>query len=140
VSPKKRTASFLLAATQDLERLKADDPDLPGLALRKVRDLEAGVVDGEPLQEMAVTEDLGDCRKLYFGKGNPPSHRIVYRQLDEGSFEVLEIVAIEAREEMYAYLLAAVRLGRLPEESGRRFTRIHQGIIERRSSRRRGRS
>ena len=137
MSGRQRTASFLVAAAQDLEHLREDDPDLPGLALGKVRELEAGAIEGEPLQEMAVTGDLADCRKLYFGKGNPPSHRIVYRHLDGGAIEVLEIVAVEAREEMYAYLLAAVRLGRLPEESRPRFNRLRQAAIGRRSSRRR---
>ncbi|HUZ44913.1 MAG TPA: hypothetical protein VMU63_10960 [Acidimicrobiales bacterium] len=133
---KPRAATFLPAAVQDLERLRGDDPALPGMALRKVRDLEVGEIEGQPLQEMAVTGDLADCRKVYFGQGNPPSHRIVYRQLDDGAIDVLEIVAVEAREEMYAYLLAAVRLGRLPEESRPRFKRLHQAAIERRSSRR----
>lgn len=31
------------------------------LALRKVRELEAGTVEGVPLEEMAVTGDLSDC-------------------------------------------------------------------------------
>lgn len=87
---------------------------------------------------MASTGDLGDCRKLYFGLGQPPSHRIVYRELGPaGDIEILEIVAIEARDELYAYLLASVRLNRLPAESKPRFNRLHQEIVQRRVARRR---
>jgi len=136
----RRKAVFLRAAEQDLVRLGQDDPDLPRLALGKIRDLESGAVEGERLHEMAATGDLSECRKLYFGKGSPPTHRIVYRDLQDGGVEVLEIIAIEARQDLYAYLLAAVRLGRLPPESDRRYTRVHQEVIKRRSARRTRRS
>lgn len=88
---------------------------------------------------MATTGDLTDCRKLYFGRGNPPSHRIVYREAGtDGALEVLEVVAVEERDALYVYLLTANRLGRLPIESKRRFNRLHQQVILRRSSRRKG--
>jgi hypothetical protein len=133
-----RQARFLAAAKADVGRLAEDDPQLAVLALRKVRELENRVIDGVPFEEMAATGDLRDCRKLYFGPGDPPSHRIVYRDLGEsGRVEVVEVVAVEAREELYAYLLAASRLGRLPVESKRRFNRLHQQVIQRRASRRR---
>lgn len=133
-----RRATFLAAAKADVGRLAEDDPHLATLALRKVRELEGGVVEGVPLQEMAATGDLGDCRKLYFGPGNPPSHRIVYRDLGEsGGVEIVEVVAVEAREELYSYLLASSRLGRLPIESKLRFNRVHQQAIQRRAARRR---
>ena len=137
---RKRQARFIEAARADIGRLAADDPRLASVALRMVRDLEAGVVDGAPLSAMAATGDLRDCRKLYFGHGNPTSHRIVYR-VDEAdrSVEILEVVAVEERSELYVYLLAAQRLGRLPVESKRRFNRLHQQAILRRSSRGRGR-
>ncbi|MEK7422632.1 MAG: hypothetical protein AAB131_02210 [Actinomycetota bacterium] len=83
---------------------------------------------------MGTTGDLTDCRKLYFGLGDPPSHRIVYRDL---AGEIVEIVAVEARAEMYAYLLAAVRLGRLPIEAKPGFNRVHEQVIARRSTKRR---
>lgn len=134
-----RKAAFLAAAKADVGRLAEDDHDLAKLALRTIRRLETGTVEGMPLQDMAATGDLSDCRKLYFGPGDPPSHRIVYRELPGGGdIEILEIVALEAREELYAYLLAASRLGRLPIESKRRFNRLHQAAIKRRAARRRG--
>jgi ParE toxin of type II toxin-antitoxin system, parDE len=125
-------ADFLPAAKADLQRLEEDDPQLPRLALRKVRDLITGAAQGQSLAEMAATGDLSDCRKVYFGPGQPPTHRIVYRENSDGDIEVIEIVAIEARKEMYAYLLAAVRLKRLPAESKSRFDRVHQSVIARR--------
>ena len=127
-----REAKFLDAASDDVGRLAEDDKDLATLALRKVRELEARTVEGVPLEEMAVTGDLGDCRKLYFGPGNPPSHRIVYRELgEEEGIEIVEVVAVEAREQLYAYLLAAKRLGRLPVESEPRFLRQHHEVVQR---------
>lgn len=135
--PRPRQATFLQAASDDIGRLKQDDPQLAVLALRKVKDLEARRVDGAPLENLAVTGDLTDCRKLYFGLGEPPSHRIVYRELDDsGDIEILEVVAVEAREELYAYLLAANRLGRLPQETKGRFSRLHQQVTRRRAQRR----
>lgn len=135
--PRPRQAKFLQAASDDIGRLKDDDPHLAVLALRKVKDLEARTVDGAPLENMALTGDLTDCRKLYFGFGDPPSHRIVYRELeDSGDIEILEVVAVESREELYAYLLAASRLGRLPQETKRRFNRLHQQVVQRRAHRR----
>lgn len=121
-----------------MARLAEDDRRLARSALQAVRDLERGEVDGLPLADMALTGDLTDCRKLYFGLGSPPSHRIVYRELGpSGDIEILEVVAIEARDELYAYLLSAARLGRLPDESKPRFNRLHQQIVQRRAARRR---
>lgn len=64
----------------------------------------------------ASAGDLSDCRKLYFGLGpSLDSHRIVCKRRPNGDVEVLEIVAVETRGQSYAHLLAAQRLGRLPE-------------------------
>jgi hypothetical protein len=136
---RRRRAEFLGAAKADVGRLAEDDKQLATLALRTIRRLEEGKVDGAPLHDMAATGDLRDCRKLYFGMGRPPSHRIVYRELaSSDEIEIVEVVALEARDELYAYLLAASRLGRLPVESKWRFQRVHQEVIERRAARRRG--
>ena len=135
---KPRRALFLDAAKADVGRLAEDDRRLAQLALQTVRALERRDVDGLPLADMALTGDLADCRKLYFGLGSPPSHRIVYREVGpSGDVEIIEVVAVEARDELYAYLLAAARLGRLPDESKPRFNRLHQQIVQRRAGRRR---
>jgi hypothetical protein len=131
--PARRTVSITSAALADLERLGADDPALPRLALAKLRDYEAGRIDAVPLRSMAKTGDLGDCRKIYFGPGNPPSHRIVVHHIDENTLEVVEVVTTEARQDAYAYLLAANRLGRLPRETKPEFDRVHQTVIARRA-------
>jgi hypothetical protein len=82
---------------------------------------------------MAKFGDLSDCRKVYFGYGGPPTHRIVYRELDENTIEIIDVVAIESREDAYVYLLAAERLRRLPEETQQEFTSVHQRIIAKRA-------
>lgn len=133
-SAPRRPVQFLKQARADVERLATDDPQLAVLALHRARDLEVGRLEGEPLDDMAKTGDLSDCRKLYFGLGNPPSHRIVYRVLDE-TIEIIEIVAVEARADMYVYLLAALRLGRLPAETKPQLNRVHQQIIAKRARR-----
>jgi hypothetical protein len=137
--PRDRSALFLAAAKADIGRLAEDDPAIARLALRMIRDLEAGTAEGVALTEMAKTGDLGDCRKLYFGTGKPPSHRIVYRTLDAdpGQIEILEIIVIESRSDLYVYLLAANRLGRLPEETRPQYNRVHQAALARRAARKR---
>jgi hypothetical protein len=136
--PRPRRALFLEAAKADVARLAEDDPRLAQLAIQAVRGLERREVEGRPLADMALTGDLTDCRKLYFGLGSPSSHRIVYRELGpSGDIEIIEGVAVEARDALYAYLLSAARLGRLPDESKPRFNRLHQQIVQRRASRQR---
>jgi hypothetical protein len=135
---RRREATFLATAKADVGRLNEDSPDIARLALLKIRDLEDGAIDGVPLEEMAKSGDLGDCRKLYFGPGNPPSHRIVYRHIegDPAKVVVLEVVAVESRADLYVYLLAASRLGRLPVETKPHFNRLHQKVIAGRAERR----
>lgn len=134
--PKRHTVTLTSAALADLNRLADENPDLPRLALAKLKEYEAGLVDAVPLRAMAKTGDLGDCRKIYFGPGNPPSHRIVVHHLDKSVVEVVEVVAVEARQDAYAYLLAANRLGRLPRETKPEFDRVHQTVIARRAHKR----
>ena len=138
---RRRRVTFLRAATADLDRLAEDDPFLVTLALRKIRDLEAGHVDGAPLHALSKSGDLGDCRTLYFGPGAPPSHRIAYRVEDETTptVEIVEIVAVEARQQLYVYLLAAARLGRLPLKTKPELDRAHQRVVAGREARRRRR-
>lgn len=86
----------------------------------------------------AYMESREDRRKVYFGRtGKDISHRIIYRSDDADAIEVVEVVAVESRDEGYAYLLAANRLGRLPTETRSKRNRVHQAVIARRSERRR---
>lgn len=97
-------------AAADIERLREDDPQLAARAQALVQLLEEGKIQGRPLRHLASYGDLSDCRKLYFGRGgSDATHRMVYRLSTAGAIEVLEVVAIEAREDGYVYLLAAHR-------------------------------
>lgn len=93
-----------------------------------------GEIEGVELQLLPAYGDLTDCRKVYFGLTSEPTHRIVYRLDSSGIVEVIEVVAIEQRDEGYVYLLAAQRLARLPPEAKPRFDRVHQSVIKRRSA------
>ncbi len=114
MSSKRRRLVYLEAAAEDIRRLHRQDPALVLVVLQRLTDLAKGRLDGEPL-ERRVAGDLSDCRKLYVGVlGGQPTHRIVYRLVSGGIVEVLEVIAVGAREALAVYLEAARRLGRLP--------------------------
>jgi hypothetical protein len=94
--------------------------ELKEIALQRISDVANGRLSGARLEDMSHTGHLTDCFKLYFDEtGGPnPAYRVVYRELTEGAVEVVEVAAVEQREELYVYALAALRLGRLPEGSG----------------------
>ena len=133
-----RRVEYLPAAVADLKRLQQDDPVRAAEAGRVLADIAAGRRDGEPLSAMAATGDLSDCRKIYFGHRNQPTHRIVLQQRPDGTLEVLLVVAVEARADAYVYLLSAERLQRLPQPQQPNLDRLRQEHIAQRS-RRRGR-
>ena len=132
-SQPKHRAHYLPAATADLGRLEQDNHRLVVRAQALVELIVDREIEGEELKLLASYGDLTDCRKIYFGVTSDPTHRIVYRLLADGAIEVVEVVAVEQREEGYVYLLAAQRLARLPAETKKRLTRVHQGVIQRRS-------
>jgi hypothetical protein len=110
--PRRRRITYLAAAADDVRRLHRDDPPLALVVLQRLADLAAGRLDGEPL-ERRPSADLADCRKLYVGRtGSRPTHRIVYRQFDNGAVEVIEVVAVGPREGLAVYREASERLGR----------------------------
>ena len=132
-SRKLRTLKIRPEAREDVGRLTKLDRRLAVVAATALRNISNGSTVGVPLEKMAKFGDLSDCRKVYFGYGNPPTHRIVYRELDEETIEIIDVVALESREDAYVYLLAAERLRRLPEETQQEFTSVHQRIIAKRA-------
>jgi hypothetical protein len=132
-SRKLRTLKIRPEAREDVRRLTKLDRRLAVVAATALRNISNGTTVGVPLEKMAKFGDLSDCRKVYFGYGSPPTHRIVYRELDENTIEIIDVVAIESREDAYVYLLAAERLRRLPEETQQEFTSVHQRIIAKRA-------
>ncbi|KGA09923.1 MAG: hypothetical protein GM46_6515 [actinobacterium acAcidi] len=132
-SRKLRTLKIRPEAREDVRRLTKLDRRLAVVAATALRNISNGTTVGVPLEKMAKFGDLSDCRKVYFGYGNPPTHRIVYRELDESTIEIIDVVAIESREDAYVYLLTAERLRRLPEETQQEFTSVHQRIIAKRA-------
>jgi mRNA-degrading endonuclease RelE of RelBE toxin-antitoxin system len=121
-------------ARQDLLRLKATDVALATAAASMLKRLASGSLSGQTLEKMPKFGDLSDCRKVYFGYGNPPSHRIVYRIIDETRIEVFEIISVESRDDAYVYLLAALRLQRLPVETAQEYQSVHQRMIASRAA------
>ena len=132
-SRKLRTLQIRPEAREDVRRLTKLDRRLAVVASSALRNIANGTTVGVPLEKMAKFGDLSDCRKVYFGYGNPPTHRIVYRELDEETIEIIDVVALESREDAYVYLLAAERLRRLPEETQQEFKSVHQRIIAKRA-------
>ena len=128
---------YLPAALGDLRHLQHDDPALALEAGRILADVAAGRRDGEPLSAMAATGDLTDCRKIYFGHRNEPTHRIVLQVRPDGTIEVVLVVAVESRTNAYVYLLSAERLQRLPAVQQPNLDRLRQGRIAGRGRRRR---
>ncbi len=116
--PKRRKLRALPEVVGDIKALPTQK--LKEIALQRISDVVNGRLRGARLEDMSRTGDLTDCFKLYFDEtGGPgPAYRVVYRELAEGAVEVVEVVAVEQREELYVYALAALRLGRLPEGSG----------------------
>jgi hypothetical protein len=132
-SRKLRTLQIRPEAREDVRRLTKLDRRLAVVASSALRNIANGTTVGVPLEKMAKFGDLSVCRKVYFGYGNPPTHRIVYRELDEETIEIIDVVALESREDAYVYLLAAERLRRLPEETQQEFKSVHQRIIAKRA-------
>jgi hypothetical protein len=132
-SRKLRTLQIRPEAREDVRRLTKLDRRLAVVASTALRDIANGTTVGVPLEKMAKFGDLSDCRKVYFGNGSPPTHRIVYREIDEETIEIIDVVVIESREDAYVYLLAAERLRGLPEETQQEFKSVHQRIIAKRA-------
>ena len=102
---------------EDLRAIRRQDEKLALLILRRIADLRAGRISGEALELLPGTGDLSDCRKLYVGlEYGRPTHRIVYREHDDGVVEIIEVIAVGEREAFTVYLAALRRLGRAVQD------------------------
>ncbi len=125
-----RRVEFLDAAVEDLRRISARSPAVVRSAVRILRQLERGEIEPTALHDYAKTGDLEDCGKLIVLVEGEPEHRIVVRRVGQ-TFEVCEVIAVEAREGDLAYLLAGLRLARLTDpvrrsDAQRRVDRIRR--------------
>lgn len=125
-----RRVEFLDAAVEDLRTIAERSPAVVREALRILQRLERGEIEPIALHDYAKTGDLEDCGKLVVIVEGEPEYRIVVRRVGE-SFEVCEVIAVEAREGDLAYLLAGLRLARLTDpvrrsDAQRRVDRIRR--------------
>ncbi|GAA1328153.1 hypothetical protein ACFSWE_11400 [Leucobacter albus] len=87
------------------------------LTLEVIGHIKTGAITGKPLEALANTGDLSDCRKVYFDfpdrAGDKPRYRLVYREShNEFSFVSIEMVAVGNRQNLDAYMRALKNLGR----------------------------
>ena len=105
--------SFSPAAVDDLRSIMQRMPRVGLQVLALLKQLAAGQVRPRRLRSFGKTGDLGDCGKLAVVVEGEPEHRIVVRDLGDGRFRVVEVIAIEERADDLVYLLAGIRLGRI---------------------------
>ena len=123
-----RNVTFLRAATDDLRSLADRRPAVALEVFALLKRLDDGRLVPQHLRQFGKTGDLGDCGKIRVVVDGNPEHRIVVRGT-EGAFVVVDVVAVEERADDLAYLLAALRLGRLVDpvrrsDTQRRVARI----------------
>lgn len=112
---RQRRFRALPEVTADIRAIRRGSEKLAVLVIEKLADLRSGHIEGQPLGQLPGTGNLSDCRKIYVGLDPVrPTHRIVYRQHDDGAVEVIEVVAVGERESLVVYLEALKRLGRDP--------------------------
>ena len=110
---RQRKFRALPEVTNDIRAIRRRSEELAVLVIEKLADLRGGRIEGQPLGELAGTGGLSDCRKIYVGlDAVRPTHRIVYRQRDDGVVEIIEVVAVGEREALAVYVEALKRLGR----------------------------
>lgn len=118
-------------ALEDLREIAARSREVAIEVLRLLKLLDGGRLSPVRLNDYAKTGDLSDCGKIVVEVSGHPEHRIIVRDLGRGRFEVSEVIAIEARVEDLAYLLAGLRLGRIVDpvrrsDTSRRVDRIRR--------------
>ena len=121
--------SFLDDAVNDLVRLHAARPHAARGVVSVLLRLERGEVSPQRLRSFTKTGDLSDCGKLTVIVEGEPELRVVVRDLGKDKFEIVEVVTIAERADDIAYLVSALRLGRISDpvrrsDTERRLTRI----------------
>lgn len=115
-------------ARDDLRAIQLRHPDVVVKVLSLLQQLESGRLQVRRLRSFGKTGDLSDCGKIPVLVDGAPEHRIVVREMGDGDFEVVEVVAVEERADDLVYLLTALRLSRLVEP-------VHRSDVERRVAR-----
>ena len=115
-------------ARDDLRAIQLRHPDVVVKVLSLLQQLESERLQIRRLRSFGKTGDLSDCGKIPVLVDGAPEHRIVVRELGDGDFEIVEVVAVEERADDLVYLLTALRLSRLVEP-------VHRSDVERRVAR-----
>jgi hypothetical protein len=125
-----RTVRVLVTewARDDLRAIQPRHPDVVVKVLSLLQQLESGRLQVRRLRSFGKTGDLSDCGKIPVLVDGAPEHRIVVRELGDGDFEIVEVVAVEERADDLVYLLTALRLSRLVQPA-------HRSDMERRVAR-----
>lgn len=114
-------------AVEDMRHLAKRSPKVLREALARLKALDSGTLQPQPLRDFAKTGDLTDCGKIIIALEGEPEYRVVVRSV-AGAFHVSEVVAVEDRMQDLPYLLAGIRLGRIADPIRRSDTqrRIHR--------------
>lgn len=75
-------------------------------ALGLLDDLADGKINGQPLTLLHGI-DLRGYKRLYF---NNAKHRIIYKEIETGSIEVVEVVCVGKRNNFEVYIEASNRI------------------------------
>ena len=123
-----RIITFLPEALADLRDLEDRFPTIAAEVLSQLKRVRQGTLRPTRLRDFSKTGNLSDCAKVNVLVDGAPEHRIVLRDVGDGRFVVVEVVAIDERADDLVYLLAGVRLGRIVDP-------IRRSDIERRVAR-----
>lgn len=101
------------------EEARADVAALPDkqtqlAALRVALALRENPFLGEPLRDRPRVGRLAGCRRIVFDRSDwtrKPRYRLIYRNRpEEGTTEVVQVIAVGLREQLQAYKAAAARM------------------------------
>jgi hypothetical protein len=125
---------FLDEALEDIRSLARRSPRVLREVFARLKALDSGNLQPQPLSDYLKTGDLTDCGKIVIALEGEPEYRVVVRSI-AGTFHVSEVVAVEDRTQDLPYLLAGIRLGRIDDpirrsDTQRRIYRIRKMLEE----------